>query len=471
MPLDGDDRRPVAVSGLAASRFALDFLRDPLNAARAMTRRHGPFVELTRLVPFGLSRQTFLLAIGAGFNRAVLGSPAEWRPVRLVPGGPRNSAMRRLAHGIFRMVGEQHAHYRRLLLPPLRRTAVEAMGPAMIGLAEEEIAGWRPDRPVDLWADVRQLMRGFAIGLLFGDDRTRGFPIADMIGQVLKLNWSLHVAACPVNLPFTPYGRMLGLGERLEPKIVEWAGCKRGRPDPGDLLSILANGPDETGKPTSDAVLVGHLPSLFAAAYETCQNVLIWTLVLVSLHPEVARDLHAELEGALGDGPASFEAIAALPLLDAVVKESLRMMPPVPVQQRVALADTSLLGHPVRRGTRVVLSSFLTGRDPALYPDPDCFRPARWAGIDPSAYENPVFSAGPRTCPGATFGNSVVKVGAATLLRRWRVAIPAGSRIDFKVRLTLNPRDAVPAVLRPVDGDWRSGPVTGSLNRLVRLPG
>jgi cytochrome P450 len=471
MAPDGHGRVPARVSGLPASRFALGFLRDPLNVARAMTRTHGPFVEFTRLVPLGGSGTVFLLAIGPEFNRAVLGAPAEWRPVRLVPGGPRNSAMRRLAHGIFRMVGRQHAHYRRLLLPPLRRTSVEAMGDAMVRLAGEEIGRWQPGRPVDLWAEVRRLMRGMAIGLLFGDDRERGFPIADMIGRLLKLNWSLHVAACPIDLPFTPHGRMLRIAEALEPKIVEWAACKRGRPDPADLLSILANNPDETGKPASDAVLVGHLPSLFAAAYETCQNVLIWTLVLVALHPEIARALHDEIRGALAGRPASLEAIAALPLLDAVVKESLRMMPPVPVQQRVALADTTLLGHPVRQGSRVVLSSFLTGRDPTLYADPDCFRPARWASIDPSPYEYPVFSAGPRVCLGATFGNSVVKVAVATLLQRYRVAIPAGSRIDFKVRLTLNPRAAVPGMLRAVDGDWTAGPITGSLRQLVQLPG
>jgi cytochrome P450 len=70
---------------------------------------------------------------------------------------------------------------------------------------------------------------------------------------------------------------------------------------------------------------------------------------------------------------------ADLPLLDGVIKESSRLMPPVPMQVRVALQETTLAGYPVPKGGRVLLSAFVTNRLPQCYPDPDSFQPERWA--------------------------------------------------------------------------------------------
>ncbi|MFO1055419.1 MAG: cytochrome P450 [Dongiaceae bacterium] len=457
------------MSGPGAAMHLVGFVRDPLVATRRLYDAHGPFVELSRLVPG--SRKVFVLTAGAAFNRAVLGAPAIWRTVSIAPGGPRNSAIRRLSIGLIRMTGERHAHYRRMLLPPLRRHKVEAMSPTMAGLAAEEIGRWPAGRPIDLWTEVRRLMRSLAIGLLFGGDRAQGYPVADMIGSLLQFNWSVGVAACPVDLPFTPFGRMVRQGEALERRILDWAGGKRGRLDPDDLLSVIVNNPEETGCPVRDPTIVGHVPTLFGAAYETCQNLLVWTLVLLALHPRVAQDLRDELRAALpGDAPPELARLDGLTLLDAVVKESLRILPPVPIQYRVALQDTELLGHPLPRGARVLLSSFLTNRLPALYPEPDRFLPERWAAIDPTPFENPVFSAGPRACPGGPFGLGVVKMALATLLRRHRVTVPPGTRIDYQVRVALSPRGRVPAILRPADEPFTAAPVGGSLGRLVRLP-
>jgi cytochrome P450 len=460
---------PARLGGVRAAVHLLDFVRDPLVATRRLYEAEGRFVELS--LPLPGSRRVFVLTVGAAFNRAVLGAPALWRTVSVAPGGPRDSAIRRLSLGLIRMSGERHAHYRRMLLPPLRRHKVEAMSGSMAALAAEEIGRWPAGHPIDLWTEVRRLMRSLAIGLLFGGDREQGYPVAEMIGQLLQFNWSAGVALCPVNLPFTPLGRMVRQGEALERRILDWAGSKRGRLDPDDLLSVIVNNPEESGCPVRDPTIVGHVPTLFGAAYETCQNLLVWTLVMLALHPRVAQDLRDELQAALPDeAPPELAGLERLPLLDAVVRETLRLLPPVPIQYRVATQDTELLGHALPRGTRVLLSSFLTNRLPELYPEPDRFLPERWTGIDPSPFENPVFSAGPRACPGGPFGLGVVKMALATLLRRHRVSLPPGTRIDYQVRVALSPRGRVPAVLRPADEAFTAPPIRGSLARLVRLP-
>jgi cytochrome P450 len=263
---------------------------------------------------------------------------------------------------------------------------------------------------------------------------------------------------------------MMRDGELLERRILEWAKCKRRISDRRDLLSIVTNNPSEKGAPLSDAEIVGHIPTLLGAAFDTCQSTLIWTLVLLSQHPRIARDLLEELEGRLAGAAPSLERIHDLPLLDAVIKETMRILPPVPQQFRVATKDTTLASFPVRNRTKVLLSSFLTNRNPDLYPEPDRFKPERWASINPSSYEFLVFSAGPRVCPGFWFGTSVLKVAVAAILTRFRVTLVPNARIDYKVRIALSPNGNIPATLHRQDGAFAGSSIRGSIRNLVRFP-
>ena len=165
-----------------------------------------------------------------------------------------------------------------------------------------------------------------------------------------------------------------------------------------------------------------------------------------------------------------WDRLAQLPLLTAVVKESMRILTPVPQQLRVALCWTTLAGYSVPPGARVVLSSLLTNRNPDLYPQPDRFDPSRWERINPSPYEYAVFSAGPRGCPGFWFGLSAVKAALASILLRYRVALVPNARIDYTVRITMKPRRAVPAVLACQDGAFSAAPIRGAVRRLVQFP-
>lgn len=466
-------RAPAVIHWPSAALWYSRFLLDPLLAATQIRAEHGPFVQLPHPGFPGQAKRTFLVAIGPRFNREVLANPAAWRTVNIGPGGPKNSAVRRLSQGIVGMNGRQHEHYRRLVVPPLQRKNIDGLGDAMVALAAEQLATWPVHQLVDLWAHVKLLLRTFAIGLLFGDDRAHGYPVADMINKCIDSNWSWKVFACPLNLPGTPYHRLVQNSELLERRIIDWGECKRGAIEPRDLLSIVVNSPDEHGSQPSNESLAGHTPTLFGAAYETCQNALIWTLLLLDQHPQVACDLYDELR-AIGTAAAAFPsypAIMRLPLLDAVVKESMRILPPVPQQFRVAQHDTTLGGTHVAGRTRVLLSSFLTNREPGLYEDPGRFKPSRWGAIDPSPYEYSVFSAGPRGCPGYSFGTAMLKIAVAMIVARYRIVVQPGTRIDYKVRVALSPRRAIPAVLVPQDGAFAPSSMRGTLSNLVEFPG
>jgi len=263
---------PAHLTGPAAMRAGWRLLRDPITAMRQNHAEYGRLIVISDLLPFSGNVKLatlglpLVLAAGPELNNEILGDPAVWRPVAIFPGGPRNSAARRLGAGLARMNGARHAHYRRLMLPPLRKTSVEGLGDKMIRLAQEEIAAWPVGETIDLWDRVCRLMHTYAIGLLFGDDRERGYPVAEMISDMFALKWSPAVRACPVDLPVTPYGKFLKEGEQLERCILDWAGRKRGTLNGGDLLSIVVNNPEEDGMAVRDTTIVGLMPPRAAYA-------------------------------------------------------------------------------------------------------------------------------------------------------------------------------------------------------------
>jgi cytochrome P450 len=313
-------------------------------------------------------------------------------------------------------------------------------------------------------------MRRFAVELLFGGNSEQGYLIADLVSQLMEGKWGPSAFLLPINLPITSYGQILRKSELLEHHLLEWAGSKRGRVDVRDLASIIVNSPEADGDPQDDAAIVGQIPSLFAAAFEASQSSLTWTLILLMQHPRTMAELFDELSMQLGTASPSLSGAGDLPFLDAVVKEAVRILPPVPLQIRVAQYDTTIATHSAPKGTRVILNALLTSRMSEVFPEGDVFRPERWFKITPTVFEFPVFSGGPHSCPGYWFGLSAVKVALAAILTRYRMALPAGVRIDYMVQPTLRPLRSIPVLLHRQDGAFASMPISGKIRNLVRFP-
>jgi len=470
----GTSATPVRLTGPAALRWGLRFARDPLMATRQCFETHGGFVLLADALPFVRPRGVAMLSVplvltaGAAFHRELLSDPASWRGVSLLPGGPRGSAARRIGAGLTRMTGRRHAHYRSVIAPALRKSSIDALITRMAALAQAEVASWPVGEAVELWELTRVLMRRMAIELLFGGD-PEGYRIADLVSRLMEGKWS-RGAFIPINLPLTPYGRIVRTAQVLERRLIDWIASKRGARDEHDLGSIIVNSPDADGTLPSDEAIAGQLPSLFAAASEASQSALTFALLLVTLHPRIAGELSEELRGRQGGSAPSLEEAGALGSLDAVIKESMRILPPVPLQIRVAQADATIAGQAVPKGTRVMLNTFLVNRMPDLYPDGDTFRPERWRSIAPGAYEFPVFSAGPHACPGYWFGLASVKIALAAILTRYRVVLERDARIDYRVQPTMRPLNALRVTLERDAGAASAIPVTGTLLDLLKVP-
>jgi cytochrome P450 len=365
--------------------------------------------------------------------------------------------------------GPRHKYYRKLLMPPLQKHSVYDMGASIAELVTRDVETWPLGTPVDLAPLIEHLMRSVAVALLFGDDQARGHELAELVARHMVMNSKTEMQLCPLNIPGLPFRRMMALAEDIERCVIDFAASKRGRLASRDLLSIITNSPDETGAPPSEHLIAGHIPILFAASFETCQAVLTWTLFLLAQHPDVAGDLVDEVTAAFRGATPTPAQAEKLPLLNAVVLESLRILPSVPFQVRVSERETELAGRPLAKRTRLIISAYITNRLPPLYEEPDRFKPERWSRIAPSPFEFLTFSAGPRTCPGYWFGMSVVKVAVAAIVQRMRFTLTPGARIDRRVAITMTPPGGLPATLARQDQQWRAVPVTGKILDMVDL--
>jgi cytochrome P450 len=442
-------------------RVLIGIASNPITTTRRLHAASGRYVILQ--YPHSRRSRAKILACIAdpGLYGTVASNSEAWRSVNVGMRAFKNHAANRLNLSVTRLRGARHAHYRRLLALPLSKRAVAAMSLKMAAIAARKVETWPRGRAIDLVPLAGDLMQDFAISLLFGDDRTRALPIAKMIGGAAAAAWPF---------PGRAYFKWLCTAPKLERAINAWAVEKRGDPNPNDIFSVLINSPDENGQPPSKEIIGGILTFTFGAAYETCQNALVWTLVLVAQHPKIAAALAEEIDHALAGGLPSMDKIGTLPLLDGVTKEGMRLFPPVPLQFRRSLIETELGGTRIPAGTRVLTSVYLINRNPELYSEPKKFIPERWHGLDRAPFEYPVFGAGSRTCPGVLFGSQMVKIALAAILSRHRIELVPRARIDHRAAITLAPYPDVPIVLREKTALPLASPLAGSIHELVDLP-
>jgi len=193
------------------------------------------------------------------------------------------------------------------------------------------------------------------------------------------------------------------------------------------------------------AALRNEAATLFMAGHETTANTLAWAWYLLSQDPASAGRLRAEARAVLQGRAAGHDDLAALPFTRAVVEETLRLYPPVPLLGREAQADFTLAGHPVRKGALVLVAPWLLHRHRKYWSEPDSFVPSRFLPDAPPPPRHAFipFSLGPRVCTGAAFGLAEVMICLATLAQEFTAVLPPGAEVQPLCRLTLRPGETL----------------------------
>jgi cytochrome P450 len=213
-----------------------------------------------------------------------------------------------------------------------------------------------------------------------------------------------------------------------------------------DLLTLLLQAKDaETGERLSEAEVRSNILTFIAAGHETTANCVTWALFLLSQSPawreRVRREADRELNGDV-DGIAD-----RLIETRAVLEEANRLYPPITAISRAASAPDELAGHPIRRGTLIVIAPYVLHRHRLLWSEPDCFDPTRFLGGERekiSRFAYLPFGAGPRVCIGSTFAMQEASIVLATLVRHFRLELEAGHEVWPVQRVSLRPKGGLP---------------------------
>jgi cytochrome P450 len=445
----------------------LDFPRDPIACMRSLYERHGLLAALEE------NQARIVFAFGPEYNQRILSDVQTFHSQFFAIRGPKNSAQRRLTCGLLSMNGDDHKRNRRIVMGPFQKRSVEAYHDALVGLIDELLADWRPGQVRNIFADMTQFMLRVTSSVLFGFDRTDlAYSIGRKTERWVQLNHEMGIGSLlPSARDAAGYEHLLAQARDLEEDIARMIEYRRSSSDVGnDVLSLLIRAHDAEGVGLTDNELIGQAAVLFAAAHLTTANTLTWTLFLLAQHPQVAQALYDELTGNLHGESPTLAQLERLPLLDRVVKESMRVLPASSYSQRINVEPVELGPLRLSSGTLVVFSQFITHHLPQLFADPYRFRPERWESIDPSPYAYLPFATGPKMCIGATLAMMTIRLTISTVWQRVRLAVMPGADINGKVTSTmLGPTTGMRMLVLSTHAPYENHWVRGNIHELVDL--
>ncbi|KAL0417246.1 UNVERIFIED_CONTAM: cytochrome [Sesamum latifolium] len=199
------------------------------------------------------------------------------------------------------------------------------------------------------------------------------------------------------------------------------------------LLNIYKD--NNTGVSIDKDSIKAIILDILAGGTDTTSATLEWAMTELLRHPMALKNLQNELRGVLKDKQDITEnGLLKMNYLKAVIKETLRLHPPITFVGRQAREDVKVMGYDVGAGTMVITNIWAIGRDPASWDEPEKFKPERFLtcsvdfkGLD---FELIPFGAGRRGCPGTAFGMASVELVLANLVHKFEWELPKGMKSE-----------------------------------------
>ena len=351
--------------------------------------------------------------------------------------------------GVMLMDFEEHRHHRRIMQQAFKHERLVAYLEKMNPAIRRGIVRWRPGSGFELYRAAKQLTLDVATEVFVG---------AELSAEADRLNAAFMdvvvggQAIIRADLPGGKWHRGLESRRRLEQHFRSQLATKRASQD-DDLFSVLCHAETEDGERFSDEDVVNHMIFTLMAAHDTSTITLTMMGYYLARHPKWQERLRAESQ-ALGKTAIGYYDLDALPSMDLVFKETLRMNAPVGMLARRAIKDTEIDGHYIPKGTKLMLGIYPTQRMEPWWHNPDTFDPERFSDArreDAShKYAWTPFGGGVHKCIGMHFGSMEVKAILHQLLLRNAWRIPAGYEPVLDYGTGPFPGDGLPIELRPL---------------------
>ncbi|MFY2861300.1 cytochrome P450 [Mycobacterium sp. THU-M104] len=339
---------------------------------------------------------------------------------------------------------------RRILQPGMHRQKIAEYTNTMVDFAEEMCDQWADGAVLNMQSEMEQLTRRIMTRTLFGTDLTNAESneIKRVMDRQLFLNGMEFLLGnwLPPRVPTPLRSALRASSNRLkmlfrsvvERRLNESDELRLRRDT--DLLDTLLETRDDNDMPMPEGQLLDEMHNMFLGGYETSSNSLGFIGAILARRPDLQNRIAIEVEWAVGSDNLTFEHIKSLPLVEAVVKEALRLYPPVfALPGHVVKTPTTLCGYDFQPRQRIILSPYVTQRDYRWFADPHEFRPDRW--LDGSTQNMPRFSwipfgGGPRVCYGQNFAMAEMILVLTVVIRRFKFSLPARAAKDVKTGLS-----------------------------------
>ena len=365
-----------------------------------------------------------------------------------------------LGKGILTSEGADWKWQRQASAPMFRPQTLGAFVPTFVRAAEETIARWRAKAGVQPVDDdmTRVTFDVISATLLPSADQVFVERMQQSI-RALQRHGGWDMLYASLNMPtWMPRPGMAGAFTAMRTLRDTVAKLLREQRETGkdkdNLLTRLVAARDpESGRAMDDEQLVDNLLTFYLAGHETTAKALTWTLYLLARSPEWTQRLVEEIRAVTGGAPVQAAHVEKLVLVEQVIKESMRLFPPVPIMSRQAVAATRIEGLDVPSGMSVLMPIYAIHRHAKRWERPDEFDPARFAPDKEASiprYQYMPFGAGPRVCIGMSFAMMEAATILATLLQHARFETAGGPEPVPVARVTLIPGGGMPLRVVPL---------------------
>jgi len=347
--------------------------------------------------------------------------------------------------------GPEHLRQRKLLLPPFHGERMSAYTQLMTDIANDMIDEWQVGAELELLPAFQQITLEIILRAVFGmdTDDSRAEPLREAMRKMMRFGLAplsqVLMARKATDKPgawwiFEPNIK------RADALLYEHIADRRRASDldeRNDILSMLLQATDEDGNGLTDKELRDELMTLLTAGHETTATAMSWAYERLLRQPDDMERLRAEALGEdIDDG-----------WTDAVVRESMRRRPPIPMVARKLSEPWTLREEdgPLPAGTIIAPSIWLIHHRPDIYTDPAAFKPERWLGVKPDTYRWLPFGGGVRRCLGASFALLEMREVLRAVAARADLAPVPGARDRERITrraIVLSPKHNVRAVLR-----------------------
>ena len=366
-------------------------------------------------------------------------------------------ALRRvLGNGLLTSEGDFWRRQRKLVQPAFHQGRIAAYAEVMVAYTERMLASWKDDQTLDVHEAMMRLTLDIVAKTLFDTDVSRE---AEDVGAALQVLMSKFFRQAgfalllPSFIPIPTTRRLQRAVGQLDKVIYEIIRRRRtSAQTSGDLLSVLLRAQDDEGLGMTDRQLHDEIMTLFLAGHETTANALSWTWLLLGQNPWAEEKLVEELRRVLSGRAPTAADLPRLTYTDMVLREAMRLYPPVWVIGRRALAPFRMGEYELPAQTNVLMSQIITHRDARYFPEPERFDPDRWKADDPRCVSLPRFAyfpfgGGPRVCVGAGFAMMEAVLLLATIAQKFRLTLVPGQTIERLPSVTLRPKRGIRVIL------------------------